>query len=361
MFGIQILSSSVYANGLVDPGLVGTWQLPNQSVYWEIRADGTYQLSTGGKVIHSGIFSASYGTWSIYSETWGEDGGEYQLPNPDTFVGTGKMGPATWKRARQRSTKKTNGEIILSTQRDGIHALPKDIPELIQTSIRRASAWQPDAVPVSVDFKQIDAPNMKGPEIRITFVSPFQFTGMMMLITEKGSQIHEFKNLLDWNGMQLPLVFVDLPTALNIARKNGMKGPLKKAGLRIWNPNGAPPVLAWVLNSGASSGGKTVDAASGQIITFDVTGYIEQYNDQWNQAAYGLQALIRKTQPPTPDDEISSWSAESGQPTDNGEGTRLEYERNAAEGRAYWGGSADDYNRIKNGECTWSASTNYGC
>lgn len=270
------------------------------------------------------------------------------------------MGPATWKRAQRRSTNRSDDGLILTTQRDGAHALPKDIPELIQEAIQLARNWQPDAVPFSIDFKQIDAPNMKGPEVRISFVSPYQYIGMMLIITEKGAQTHEYKDLPEWNGISLPVIFVDLPAALNIARKSGMKGPLKKANLRIWNPNDAPPVLAWILQSSTASG-KTVDAATGAIIEFDVTGYIDQYNNQWEQAAQGLRRIMEKSSPSNLTDAPASWSTDSENSANSGESVRVDYERNAAEGRAYWGGSAEDYNRIKNGECSWSDSSNFGC
>jgi hypothetical protein len=43
-------------------------------------------------------------------------------------------------------------------------------------------------------------------------------------------------------------------------------------------------------------GDKTVNAATGEIIDFDVTGYIAAYNAQWKRAAEGLRALSsRKT------------------------------------------------------------------
>jgi hypothetical protein len=83
-------------------------------------------------------------------------------------------------------------------------------------------------------------------------------------------------------------VFVDLPAAVSIARKNGMQGPFNHASLRIWSPSGAPPVLAWMV------GTKTVNGATGELIDFDVTGYIKSYNAQWERAAEGLRALLRK-------------------------------------------------------------------
>jgi hypothetical protein len=40
-----------------------------------------------------------------------------------------------------------------------------------------------------------------------------------------------------------------------------------------------------------------VNAVTGEIITFDVTGYVASYNADWQRAAAALEALARRTQP----------------------------------------------------------------
>jgi hypothetical protein len=115
-------------------------------------------------------------------------------------------------------------------------------------------------------------------------------------------------------------------------------------------------------------GDKTVNGATGEIIGYDVTGYIERYNAQWEHAAKGLRALMRSARggsssssSPTIGGDSSSPSAGSDKPHDDGSAARQEDERRAVESRAYWGGSAADYHRIKNGECTSSDSSRFGC
>jgi hypothetical protein len=116
-------------------------------------------------------------------------------------------------------------------------------------------------------------------------------------------------------------------------------------------------------------GDKTINGATGEIIDFDVTGYIKSYNTQWVRAAKGLRALMRSAQggassgsSPTIGGDSSPPPSGSDKPYDDGSAARQESERKqAAEGRAYWGGSAADYNRVKNGECTWSDSSRFGC
>jgi hypothetical protein len=166
---------------------------------------------------------------------------------------------------------------------------------------------------------------------------------------------------VNWGRVSLPPVFVDLPAAVRIARKNGMKGPVNRASLNIWSPSGAPAVLAWMI------GDKTVNGATGEIIGYDVTGYIASYNAQWEHAANGLRALLRAARGGSPNSDSpaiggdGSYNPEPGKPYDDGSAARREHERNAAESRAYWNGSASDYNRIKNGQCTWSDSSRFAC
>ena len=185
---------------------------------------------------------------------------------------------------------------------------------------------------------------------------------MLVRVTSDGARTSEFNQLVNWGKLPLPPVFVDLPAALRIARNNGMKGAVNRARLDIWNPSGAPPVVAWMI------GDKTVNGATGEIIDYDVTGYIARYNAQWQHAAKGLLALVRAAQggksngaSPTIGGDSSYPGSGSDKPYDDGSAARQEYERRAVESRAYWNGSADDYNRIKNGQCTWSDSSRFAC
>jgi hypothetical protein len=203
---------------------------------------------------------------------------------------------------------------------------------------------------------------MRGPEVTISFFSPSAGTGMLVRVTADGARTSEFNQGVNWGRAPLPPVFVDLPTAVRIARNSGMKGLVNRARLDIWSPAGAPAVLAWMI------GDKTVNGATGEIIAYDVTGYIKSYNAQWEHAAKGLRALWRSARGGSPNSgspviggDGSYQGTDSSKPYDDGSAARQENERRAAEGRAYWGGSAEDYNRIKNGQCTWSDSSRFGC
>jgi uncharacterized protein (DUF2141 family) len=93
---------------LVDPALVGTWQLsvPNPQGMalwiWQINADGTYSFHAegpGSPPPHSGRFSAAGGQYTLKSTTmnW-TDSGTYQLVNPMMMQATGRLGTGFWQR-----------------------------------------------------------------------------------------------------------------------------------------------------------------------------------------------------------------------------------------------------------------------
>ncbi len=202
----------------VDPGLVGKWQLQGagQPIFWEINADGSYKVFGAGFPGHAGTFHAASGKWSLKSSAWGEDGGTYQLPNADTFVGVGRMGPATWVRASNAPTQK---------------------------SVAHAT----------------------------------------------------------------------------------------------------------------SSSGMTAE---------EEAAYIADYNKQWDTAAKGLRRLTTRAPRSSSGGDWTPGSYSSSDSGNNAEAeaaARAEYDQRAAESRAYWGGSAEDYNRIQNGECTSSDNARFGC
>jgi len=180
------------------------------------------------------------------------------------------------------------------TQPESGRAVAKDLPRLVHAATQRARTWQRDAIPVSIEFEYRNAPNpsVRGPAVVILFLSPGAGTGLRATVTPKGLQTTPVNQQVRWGTRSLPVLFVDLPDAIRIARQNGLAGgPVSRAGLRVWAPSGAPAVAAWMI------GNRTVNAAAGEIITFDVTGYVASYNAAWQRAATALEALVRRTQP----------------------------------------------------------------
>lgn len=333
-----------------------------------IKPDGTFTQQSG----NSGTWECTNAVKGVVTLRWryggfvnrmllSSDAQGLSSTDPSQPLVTAKrIGAVLPKKGDQQASTVPN--VVLSTQPDGVRQLPKDLPELMQAATLHAQAWRHDAIPVTLEFHHRDAPNptMRGPEVRFSFLSTSDGTGLFVTVTAAGASTFEVNRTVRWGTVSLPPVFVDLPAAVRIAREHGMKGSVNRASLRIWSPSGAPAILAWMV------GDKTINGASGEIIDYDVTGYIASYNKQWEQAARGLRALMRSTR-----GGASSWSggdfsfpptgSSSDAPYDDGSKAREAYERNAAESRAYWGGSAEDYNRIKNGECTMSDSSRFGC
>lgn len=347
---------------------------------WAWFTKGVVTFNPDGTMVHE---PGNDGTWECTDAArgritlrWRQGGYVNQVALSADGNGLSSTDPSqqffTAKRIRAGGTAQSGknpsppvaAKLILTSQADGARQLPKDLPELMHAARQRAQLWREDAIPVSLKFEDRNAPNpkMRGPEVTISFFSPASGNGMLVRVTSDGPRTSEFNQIVNWGRLPLPPVFVDLPAALRIARNNGMKGPADRARLDIWNPSGAPPVLAWMI------GDKTVNGATGEMIDYDVTGYIARYNAQWQHAAKGLLALMRAAQggrssggSPSIGGDSSYPGSGPDKPYDDGSAARQEYERRAAESRAYWSGSADDYNRVKNGQCTWSDSSRFGC
>jgi hypothetical protein len=83
--------------------------------------------------------------------------------------------------------------VILTTQTDGSRQLPKDLTELMHAATQRARLWRPDAIPVSLEAQHREAPNptMRGPAVRISFLSPSAGTGLWVMVTTDGARTFE--------------------------------------------------------------------------------------------------------------------------------------------------------------------------
>jgi hypothetical protein len=91
--------------GMLDPAVVGTWRTyvpvgqALARLQLVINGDGSYSFSSDNPVFgpHSGRFTAAGGNWSLSSPTW-QDSGTYQLPDANTMILRGKLGPGAWSR-----------------------------------------------------------------------------------------------------------------------------------------------------------------------------------------------------------------------------------------------------------------------
>ena len=87
----------------IDPHTIGTWELlinPGRWV-WEIASNGTYEFQSEAPdraPSHAGTFSANDGKWSLNSTDGYTDAGTYKFAAPASWVATGRLGAATWRR-----------------------------------------------------------------------------------------------------------------------------------------------------------------------------------------------------------------------------------------------------------------------
>ena|ERR1700681_378985 len=92
----------------VDPNIVGTWELELQGGLWvlAIHRDGTYKFHSearDGAPSHAGSFFARNGHWSLTATTGYTDSGTYLLQGSDTWIATGHLGTAAWRRHSLKS------------------------------------------------------------------------------------------------------------------------------------------------------------------------------------------------------------------------------------------------------------------
>lgn len=100
--------------GVVDPGLVGTWELTARNPsgdsrwVWQISKGGTYDFHAegpGALPAHKGTFAASKGDYTLNSTTINySDTGTYQLVANDTLSATSsRLGAGTWHRVQSKA------------------------------------------------------------------------------------------------------------------------------------------------------------------------------------------------------------------------------------------------------------------
>ncbi len=102
------IAPAAAASGPVAARAQGTWFMlvPNpkgvSTWYWQIRGDGTYSFwsdGPGAVSSHAGTVHFQDGQWTLASPTnnW-NDGGSYDLSDPNTLVATGRLGKGVWHR-----------------------------------------------------------------------------------------------------------------------------------------------------------------------------------------------------------------------------------------------------------------------
>jgi hypothetical protein len=208
-----------------------------------------------------------------------------------------------------------------------------------------------------IDYERPDSPTPQPPSVRLNFFSPATGLGLWVTVSTEGTSLFGAGR---GGGIAIPNGFLDLPQAWAVARQYGVQPPLERAMLRVWPPQGRPPVLAWTV-SGAGAG-VNIDGVVGNLLEGDLSGYIADYNAQWEAAIAGLRRLLaspRSSSPSFPDfgsdGPSSSSSPSSGDDgpsgTDYGTASQNSWEAN----------DMAAYDRIQSGTPTGDDCYRYGC
>ncbi len=241
---------------------------------------------------------------------------------------------------------------------------------VFQALAGEATRWQADALLEEAQYDLVEARGVRFATLALSFCSPSTGLAYVLHVSPKGTERRQVQPR-GWctdtsRGAPdpIPTVFLDLPAAVGIARKEAaLTGVVSGAVLRVWHPNGIP-VLAWSLRA---PNWVTVDASSGAVIVEDVTGateYIAAYNATWEKAAAGLRALLRPPRKSSSalgnDVYIGEDTSDSSSGTSDGSDAAAEYQAEVCRANAYWAPDPGAYDRAQSGNTTWS-DTSYGC
>ena len=113
---------------------------------------------------------------------------------------------------------------------------PNDLPNKAAAGLARARQWRPDAELMSIEIN--DYANNGNFQISYYFFSPSDATGLM--VNENGALPVGPAN---WGTNAIPDRFLDLPAALEVARRHGMTGPFNGALLRVGDHG-----LTWTIH-----------------------------------------------------------------------------------------------------------------
>ena len=344
---------------IVDPTLVGTWllevRLPTPqgpiAVWWTISPDGSYAIDAG-PLSHAGSMTASGSSWDLSATTSDfRDAGRYEISDWATIVTHGQHGIGRWHRREpslQLEVASVNAQLV-----------PTGVPAITEAARALARRWQPDALLSMIDYERPDSPNPQPPSARLNFFSPSTGLGLWITVGTEGTS---FFGASRGGGIAVPNGFLDLPQAWAVARQYGVQPPLDQAMLRVWTPEGGDPVLAWTV-SGTGSG-INVDAVEGNRLEGDLSGYIADYNAQWDAAVAGLRRLLARPHSSGPsfaDFGCDSWSSSSGNDSSSSDQGPSGPDYGTASQNSWEAGDMGAYDRIQSGTPTGDDCYRYGC
>ena len=292
-------SAAAPSGGHAGPhGLVGAWAradgpqtgLANREVY-EFRNDGTWLLHQFG-IGENGRYSTHGNTLTLdgsrkqisgWKQTYQIKGDDLTITSTLAIAGAPPGTPGfkevtTWKYLATPP--------LVPTVDIGDLDAPEALPVLAAAALKLARTSNQN-----IQMVQIDAEQYLPGAFKLDFyMQAPDRSGVLVTMSPYNMRVNTFAQA-NWGDRPLPVDFIDLSKATEIAAANGLVGPMTKADFISWSNKGA----YWRIFS--HEGAVTVDALSGKIFSGDVSGYIDAYNADWDNALKKINEVIKAAMP----------------------------------------------------------------
>ena len=189
--------------------------------------------------------------------------------------------------------------------------IPSGVPRLAKEASEKARDWRGDAWLVRIVLTK-DHESQTADAFRLSFraFSRAERAGLVLSGTPVRSEVEQAPYEVDESILiPVPDFAVDLPQALMVAERAGMRGQLEEATLAVKIPLAKPPVLVWSIRSRDELIASTyfVDAFTGAYL--DGSHLVDpraKSDIALEEAARSLkEALLR--QPPAPAQSTNPW------------------------------------------------------
>jgi hypothetical protein len=182
------------------------------------------------------------------------------------LLGGGKAAPKDPPLAATISTRSAG--MISGIPTDDPHAMPSHLASAARSALASGTKWRSDAVLTQI----VAAPDSTGDaaafRVQFGFRSPTDGAGLALTLGSSGGPVSERLAAIPMSSIRaLPDSFIELPAAVDSARRSGMFGALREGRLASITSRGTPRV-AWRLKS-ESEGARLyyIDASTGALLT----------------------------------------------------------------------------------------------
>ena len=262
---------------------VGVWEIRYQDAVGqsyldvlELRADGSYTTHMQGVTpSDTGRYELTQDAIAFHSNVdplFSRDV-PFTLPDSGTLslmVAPLESAQRVYVEWRRSSLARKLQTIELNTQNT-----PRALPAVVAALHADVRRWHDDAVPTAIRLEA--QPNAEFSTV-LHFLSPGAAEELRVKITpfDSRSSTHDGGRAA---SRPLPVEFLDLPDVLEAADEQGAGGAIESAHLQVWGTHGA----VWQVQT-ASGASLWLSAADGRRLDGDVTGYVDQYEADWESA-----------------------------------------------------------------------------